>query len=134
MRIKLTINFRKFNDVSERNDSGSYSGLNIDRKASIHIRRTDPPLEQALTLYHEVTHALLDLFLDYEITNRSKGKTKARRAELRRKWDEFNRDYKKRTGKTLDLEEEICAKVERAVKRILKKEVPPEFFNELFGK
>jgi len=123
MQFTYKVNFRKFNSHSERRDSGTYNGLNEQRKANINIKNTDNALEQILTFFHEATHSIIDLLFEYDL--RKKGITQQRKKSTKRdEWEKLN--------KKVEIEEKICKKVEKAVKRILQKDLPPEVFDHFF--
>jgi hypothetical protein len=124
MKLTFIINFRPFNDSEERRDAGYYNGLNKNGKALIEINSNDPLLEQILTLFHEITHAIFDFLVLYQ----KSGKKWVRRAEDDR---DLKTEWKQYEG-TTDKEEEICMAVEENVKATLLKLITPEFITKLF--
>jgi hypothetical protein len=125
VKIKLKLNLRQFNDVDERRDSGYYNGLSPRKNATIEVNSNDDYFEQVQTLYHEMTHMVLDLVMQYKYDEK-KRKFSKRTTELKESW-------KKHEGSD-DLEEQICRKVEAAVQKVLKEELPKEFFKKMFDK
>jgi len=124
--VKLTfiVNFRPFNDAEERQDAGYYNGLSKHGKALIEINSNDPLLEQILTLFHEMTHAIFDFLVLY----RKSGKRWVRRDDKDR---ELKTDWKQFEGAT-NKEEEICMAIEESVKTTLLQKLTPAFVTKLF--
>jgi len=123
MLIRLLIKFRKFNKHSERKDSGYFSGLDGKNKATIDVNKADDFLEQILTYFHELTHGMFDILFRYK--RRKKKETDLEKEiTLRDKWSK----YISKTNK----EEKICQEVEKAVKKVLKREIPKTFYKEFF--
>lgn len=121
MKLKLTIVFRPFNSADERRDAGYFNGLSKKRNGVIEINTNDDYFEQMLTLYHEMTHMMLELICQYE---RKHKKFNRRDNKLKEEWKKFE-------GPT-DLEEALCIKVEDAVKPVLLSNIPKIFFNKFF--
>jgi hypothetical protein len=99
--------------------------LNEKRYAKIDVNTSDSAFEQILTIYHEVTHAVFDLLTRYKFEKKKKRYAK--------------RDYSTRIDwKKLDnlggKEEQICVKVENAVAKVLKKEIPKKYWPIFFTK
>jgi len=120
MQVRLRVKFRPFNKNDERRDSGYYSGLDHENRASIDVNTNDDLFEQILTYYHEFTHNVIDLLFR---RLRKRGVFEKEFA-LRDEWNK----YIKKTDK----EEELCRKVEKAVKKILKDDLPEKFFDAFF--
>jgi len=123
MQIKWTINFRKFTSPEERRDSGYYHNLDKNKKGIIDVNAGDTSIEQIMTLYHEVTHAIFDILVSYKF-NKKRKRMFRRNPKLKEAWRTHNEKANK--------EEIICRKVERAIKRVFAKELSPEFWNEFF--
>ena len=129
MQIKLNLFFRRFNS-DESADSGYCSAIDGKKSCRIDINLNDPPFEQVLTIYHEITHFVFDLFTQYQIDN-DKQKVIKRDNTLRDKWRIYNNKTKK--NKNCQYKEElICCKVERVVRTVLQKQIPKTFLKELF--
>jgi hypothetical protein len=124
MRLYYSINFRRFNKHDERGDSGYYNGLSARRTATIEVNRNDDALEQILTIYHEVTHALLDFLARYKIDKKYKVILKNKN-NLRKDWVVYDQNG--------DKEELICRAVEAQVKRVFKRQIPDNFYEEFFA-
>lgn len=121
MNVKLNLRFRRFNSHSERIDSGYYDGLTPRKTANIEINRNDDCLEQIMTAYHELTHAMFDLVSKYKFDKKHL-KILPNDPDLPKQW------FQK-----YDLKEEIiCREVEKAVKRVFKKNIPNEFYVKFF--
>ena len=74
MKIRLNIFIRKFSK-KEQFDSGYYRPIRHRKNKKvgrIDINLADDPLEQALTIFHEVTHLVFDCFAQYETDYKSK--------------------------------------------------------------
>ena len=123
MKVTYQITFRHFNDKDEKNDSGYYDGLSSKRKAQISVNRGDDTLEQVLTVYHEITHALLELVLLYKLDPKNKS-IKAQRPELKEAWDKHEAPTEE--------EEKICRAIEAQVKKILRKKIPTDLYTQMF--
>lgn len=134
MRTKLTIHYRSFNKHKERQDAGYYSDLKINKTAKIEIAIGEPAVEQVLTMYHEFTHHVFDLLTQYEFQpQNNKVVKRADGDELREKWKSTEGTWRKKGKIKKDpVEEIICTKIEKAVKRIFKKELPLEFKKKFF--
>lgn len=131
MKVKLNIYFRRFNGPKEDEDSGYYSAIDGKKTCRIDVNLDDEPFEQALTIYHEVTHFLFDMFTQYELDNAKQQVTKRDR-KLKDEWRIYN-DKTRRTRKDRQYKEEIiCGKVEKAVKAVLQKQIPKKFLEKLF--
>lgn len=124
MKLTFIIKFRPFNESEERRDAGYYNGLGKNGKALIEINSNDPLIEQILTLFHEITHAIFDFLVLYQ----KSGKRWVRRAEddktLKTEWKQFEG--------TTDKEEEICMAVEEGIKTTFLKHLTPEFITKFF--
>ena len=136
MKIRIDISFRKFDGYEERGDSGYYDPLNSRKRASIDIDIKDTPFEQILTLYHEITHAVFDFLLHYKLDNkkrRVKKRTLKEVKALKEKWKTIyvpiTYNGKKRK---MEKEEQICQKLEYAIKRVFLKKIPSYFFDKFF--
>ncbi len=134
MRTKLTIHYRPFTSHSERRDAGYYSDLKPSKTAKMEIDICEPSVEQILTMYHEFTHHIFDLLCQYEFQPSNKRIVQRNDGEkLKEDWKKEIGTWQKNNKVTQEIKEEIiCTKVERAVKRILKKELPPEFKKKFF--
>lgn len=138
MKIRLNIRFRQFDGYEERGDSGYYDPLNKRKTATIDIDLKDNPLEQMLTLYHEVTHAVFDLILRYEFDH----KKRRIRKRSKRQYDELRAQWKtlyvpiifKGKRRKLEKEEHICQTIEHAIKKIFLKRIPTYFREKFFKK
>lgn len=134
MKIQLNIHYRPFTSHEERKDAGYYTDLNNKRKATIEVDNGEPVLEQVLTVFHEQTHHLFDFLCQYEPHPETKKiQKRSNREALKEQWKKEVRTVQRR-NKTKEelLEEIICIKIERAVKRILKKEIPADFKEKFF--
>jgi hypothetical protein len=131
MKFRVSLNFRKFNE-KEDEDSGYYNSFDSKRHSKIDVRSDDESVEQMLTIYHEVTHMVLDLFTQYEMDDRVKAKVIKRSPRLRNDWRIYNEKSEKKRKDGLSKEEIICAKVEQAVRAVLEKEIPKRFQKQLF--
>lgn len=129
MKVKLNLYFRRFNGPKEDEDSGYYSAIDGRKSCRIDVNLDDPPFEQCMTIYHEVTHFVFDLFTQYQIDN-AKQKVIKRDQTLRNKWRIYNnsKGHKHQQYK----EELVCCKVEKVVRAVLQKRIPKVFFKELF--
>lgn len=135
MRTKLVIHYRPFTSHSERRDAGYYTDIKPTNKtAKIEVDVCEPSVEQILTLYHEFTHHIFDLLCQYEFQPTQKRIVMRNdNDELKESWKAEFGTWQKNNKVTKEQKEEIiCTKVERAVKRILKKELPPEFKRKFF--
>jgi hypothetical protein len=128
MKIKLNINFRKFNDHDERRDSGYCSGLDEKNSCDIDVNRNDPEFEQVLTIYHEVTHAVIDILLKYGLDRKHKRIIKKSR-ELKKLWEDLNNKTESKSG--VSIEEKLCRKIEEAIEEIFKEVIPESFKGKL---
>lgn len=131
MKFKVNLNFRKFLVPKEEEDSGYYNPFDYRRRSKIDVRSDDEPFEQMLTIYHEVTHLVFDLFTQYEMDNR-RSKIVKRSPKLRNDWRVYNEKSEKKRKDELSKEEIICAKIEEAVKNVLMKELPKRFAKQMF--
>lgn len=125
MRLRWNLVFRKFNNYDERRDSGYYTDLSDKRYAKIDVNTSDNAFEQILTVYHEVTHAVFDLLTQYKFEKKKKRYSK-RDGTIRKDW--------KKLDNSNGREEQICIKVEAAVARVLRKEIPKEYWHLFFKK
>ena len=123
MKVTYQVTFRHFNDKDEKDDSGYYDGLDIKRKAKISVNRKDDTLEQVLTVYHEITHALLELVLLYKLDPKNKS-IKAQAPALKAAWDAFDAGD--------EVEEKICRAIEAQVKKILRQKIPTTLYTQMF--
>jgi hypothetical protein len=124
MLIRLLIKFRPFSKISEKKDSGYFSGLDGKNKAIIDVNSDDDFLEQILTYFHELTHCAFDVLFKHKQKDKKETNLE-KEIVLRDKWAK----YISKTNK----EERICQAVEKAVKKVLKKEIPKKFYREFFG-
>lgn len=125
MKLRWNLVFRRFNNYDERRDSGYYTDLNEKRHAKIDVNTSDHAFEQVLTIYHEITHAVFDLLTQYKFERKKKRYSK-RDSSTRANWKKLDNS----AGK----EEQICIKVEAAVSKVLKKEIPKEYWHLFFKK
>ncbi len=134
MRTRVDIHFRPFTSHSERKDAGYYTDLNKDRKAKIEVASGELTLEQIMTVYHEVTHYVFDLLCQYEFRPEDRKLVKrVDGVELKEEWKQEVATVQRKNKIREELVEEIiCTKIERAVKRALKKDLPPNFKKKFF--
>lgn len=135
--MKFVINFhvRRFKR-RENEDSGYYRPIrHIKNKkvGRIDINLADDPLEQALTIFHEVTHMVFDCFAQYETDYKSK-QVKKRPKRIKTDWRYYNEQMEKRRKDETSREELICCKIELAVRKIFLKYIPARFKKSLFTK
>ena len=135
--MKFVINFhvRRFKR-KENDDSGYYRPIKHKKNQKvgrIDINLADDPLEQALTIFHEVTHLVFDIFAQYETDYKSK-RLKKRPRRIKTEWRYYNEKMEKRRKDEISREEFICCKVEAAVRRIFIRFIPKKFKKSLFTK
>lgn len=131
MKIKINLHFRRFNGPKEDEDSGYFTSIDGNKSCRIDVNLDDEPFEQTLTVYHEVTHFILDLLSQYEIDN-DKQKVNKRDRKLKDDWRAYNETTRKRRADHQYKEEVICGKVEAAVRKVLEKEMPKSFIDRFF--
>ena len=135
--MKFIINFhvRRFKR-KENVDSGYYRPIKrrLHKKIGrVDINLADDPLEQALTIFHEITHLVFDCFAQYETDYNSK-RVKKRPKRIKVEWRDYNEKMEKRRKDETSREELICCKVESAVRRIFIRFIPKRFKKSLFTK
>jgi hypothetical protein len=128
MKIRLTLNFRKFNDHDERRDSGYYEGLDEKKRGLIEINRNDDEFEQILTVYHEITHAIVELLLKFGIDKNNQHIIKKPK-DVKMLWDELNDKAESKNG--ISIEERLCRKVEKVVEKVFDDIIPSELRNKM---
>lgn len=138
MKIRIDINFRRFDGYEERGDSGYYDPLGSNKKASIDIDIKDDPLEQIMTIYHEITHAVFDFLTSYKLDQRKRKVRKLtdnERKSLKKKWKTtyVPITYKGKKRK-IEKEEQICQIVEHSIKKIFLRKIPSYFIKKFFKK
>lgn len=131
MKVKLNLYFRRFNGPKEDEDSGYYSAIDSKKVCRIDVNLDDEPFEQALTIYHEITHFLFDMYTQHEIDNAAQ-KVNKRDKTLKEDWRVYNDKVRKSRKDKQYKEELICGQVEKAVKTVLQKQIPKAFFDRLF--
>lgn len=131
MKVKLNLYFRRFNGPKEDEDSGYYSAIDNRKTCRIDVNLDDSPFEQVLTIYHEITHFLFDMFSQYEIDNAKQQVTKRDR-KLKDDWRIYNDQARKGRKDRQYKEEIICGKVESAVRKVLHKNIPKSFLKRFF--
>lgn len=131
MLFKINVHFRRFNGPREDEDSGYYNSYDGKRTCRIDVNLDDDPFEQALTIFHEVTHMVFDLFCQYEMDN-DKQQVNKRDHKLHNLWRVYNKKIEKRRKDGQSREELICCWVEDAVRVVLLKKIPKKFLEKLF--
>lgn len=133
MRFTINVHFRRFDGPRENEDSGYYNQITNRKTGRIDVNLEDDPFEQALTIFHEVTHMIFDLFSQYEFDNEKQTVVK-RDQELKNSWRIYNKKIEKCRRDKQSREELICCKLEEAIRLVLLREIPKKFLKKFFTK